>query len=98
MPNVTANGIQIEYDTFGDTSSPPLLLVMGLGAQMIAWDEEFCGQLADKGLYVIRFDNRDVGLSTKFEEAGIPNIAKIMAATAQGQNAESPYTLNDMAD
>lgn len=98
MPNVTANGIQIEYDTFGDKSSPPLLLIMGLGAQMIHWDEEFCKQLADKGLYVIRFDNRDVGLSTKFEEAGIPNIMEIMAAMAQGQEVESPYSLNDMAD
>ncbi len=98
MPSITANGIQIEYDTFGDKSSPPLLLIMGLGAQMIHWDEEFCKQLADKGLYVIRFDNRDVGLSTKFEEAGIPNIMELMAAMAQGQEVESPYTLNDMAD
>ena len=98
MPNITANGIQIEYDTFGDKSSPPLLLIQGLGDQMIAWDEEFCKQLADKGLYVIRFDNRDVGLSTKFEEAGIPNIPELMAAAAQGQTVEAPYTLNEMAD
>jgi len=98
MPDITANGIQIEYDTFGDESSPPLLLVMGLGAQMINWDEEFCTQLADRGLYVIRFDNRDVGLSTKFEEAGIPNITKIMAAVAQGEAFDAPYTLNEMAD
>jgi pimeloyl-ACP methyl ester carboxylesterase len=98
MPNITANGIQIEYDTFGDKSSPPLLLIMGWGVQMIGWDEEFCKQLADKGLYVIRFDNRDVGLSTKFEEAGIPDIMELMAAVAQGQEVESPYSLNDMAD
>ena len=71
MPNITANGIQIEYDTFGDPSSPPLLLIMGLGAQMIHWPEEFCNLLASEGLYVIRFDNRDVGLSSKFDEAGV---------------------------
>jgi pimeloyl-ACP methyl ester carboxylesterase len=68
MPNLPTNGIQIEYDTFGDSSSPPLLLIMGFGGQMILWDPEFCRQLAEAGLYVIRFDNRDVGLSSKLEE------------------------------
>ena len=77
MPNVTANGIRIEYDTFGEKSSPAILLIMGLSAQLIGWEKEFCKQLADKGLFVIRFDNRDVGLSTKFEKAG---IADVMAA------------------
>jgi len=98
MPNVTANGIQIEYDTFGDSSSVPLLLIIGLGAQMIDWDEELCEQLAGKGLYVIRFDNRDVGLSTKFEEAGIPDIMAAFGASMQGEAIEAPYTLDDMAD
>ncbi len=98
MAHVKANGIQIEYDTFGDSSSPPLLLIMGLAAQMILWDEEFCKQLAAKGHYVIRFDNRDVGLSTKFEEAGIPNVMEVMTAAMQGQKVDSPYTLDDMAN
>jgi pimeloyl-ACP methyl ester carboxylesterase len=98
MPNVTANGIQIEYDTFGDSSSAPLLLIIGLGAQMIDWDEDLCEQLAGKGLYVIRFDNRDVGLSTKFEEAGIPDIMAAFGASMQGEAIEAPYTLDDMAD
>ncbi len=98
MPNVTANGIQIEYDTFGDSSAPPLLLIMGLGAQMILWDEEFCEQLAAKGHYVIRFDNRDIGLSTKIDEAGVPDIMQAMGAMASGAEIESPYTLDDMAD
>ena len=66
MPNVTANGIQIEYDTFGDSSFPALLLVAGNGAQMIFWDVEFCELLAKKSCFVIRFYNRDAGLSTKF--------------------------------
>ena len=71
MPNVFANGIQIEYETFGEPSSPSLLLIAGIGGQMIGWDEELCKEWARKGLYVIRFDNRDVGLSTKMEEAGV---------------------------
>lgn len=98
MPNVPANGIKIEYDTFGDSSSPALLLVMGLGTQMIAWREEFCEQLAAKGLHVIRFDNRDIGLSTKFEEAGIPDIMATMTAFMDGKPVETPYSLDDMAD
>jgi pimeloyl-ACP methyl ester carboxylesterase len=98
MPNVTANGIQIEYDTFGDSSLPPLLLIMGLGMQMIAWDEDFCKKLVEKGLYVIRFDNRDVGLSTKFEEAGVPDVMAALTAFMQGQEVEAPYNLDDMTD
>ena len=69
MPKASANNIRIEYETFGDPSSPPILLIIGLGGHLIYWDKEFCRQLADAGRYVIRFDNRDAGLSTKFEEA-----------------------------
>ena len=94
MPNATANGIQIEYDTFGDRSSPPLLLIMGLSAQMIHWEEEFCKQLVEKGLFVIRFDNRDAGLSTKFEKTGIPDIMAAM----RGETFQPAYGLDDMAD
>ena len=99
MPNITANGIQIEYDTFGDSNALPLLLIMGLGAQMIAWQEDFCRLLADKGLYVIRFDNRDIGLSTKFEELGIPDtMAAVTASLQEGKDVQFDYTLDDMAD
>jgi pimeloyl-ACP methyl ester carboxylesterase len=94
MSNVTANGIQIEYDTFGDSLSPALLLIMGGGSQMIYWEVEFCKLLATKGHFVIRFDNRDVGLSTKFEEAGIPD----MMAAMKGEPVSPAYTLEDMAD
>ena len=97
MPNITANGIQIEYDTFGAPSAPPILLIMGLGAQMIAWHEGFCELLAAKGHYVIRFDNRDVGLSTKFEAAGVPNIMQMRADAAAGKPIQAPYLLSDMA-
>lgn len=98
MANLQANGIQIEYDTFGKRSGRPLLLVMGLGAQMIHWRKEFCEQLADAGHFVVRYDNRDVGLSTKFDAAGLPDIAAIMTQMASGEPVSAPYTLNDMAD
>ncbi len=96
--SVDANGIEIVYDTFGDPSSPPMLLIMGLGAQMIAWDEEFCSELASHGYWVIRFDNRDVGLSTKLDEAGIPNMLAMLRSQMQGETVEAPYTLRDMAN
>jgi len=64
MPRATANGIEIEYETFGDSHAAPLLLISGLGSQMIGWDDDFCRLLAGRGFHVIRFDNRDSGLST----------------------------------
>jgi pimeloyl-ACP methyl ester carboxylesterase len=98
MPNVTANGIQIEYDTFGDRSSPALLLIAGNGAQLYFWDVEFCELLVKKGYYVIRFDNRDSGLSTKFDEAGIPDFPAAITALMEGKPVQSAYSLDDMAD
>jgi len=95
--SVKANGIEIVYDAFGEPSAPPLLLIQGLSMQMICWDEEFCTQLAAQGYWVIRFDNRDVGLSTKFDEAGRPNIPALMQAQMQGEAIQAPYTLGDMA-
>ena len=96
MPKVKANGIDIEYDVFGRDTDPAILLIMGLGAQMIWWDEDFCLKLADLGLYVIRFDNRDVGLSTLFNDEGIPNLKALMMAAWGGKPFEAPYTLDDM--
>src|SRR5687768_11281967 len=97
MTAITANGIQIEYDSFGDPSGEPLLLVMGLGAQMVSWHEDFCRELAGRGFRVIRYDNRDVGLSQKFEAFGIPNMAAMIEARTKGETVEAPYTLKDMA-
>ena len=74
-----------------------MLLIAGLGSQLLAWNDEMCKEIANKGFYVIRFDNRDVGLSTKFEEAGIPDFAEISSAHARGELAKVPYTLEDMA-
>jgi pimeloyl-ACP methyl ester carboxylesterase len=80
MPTLNANGIQIEYDTIGSPASPPLLLIMGLGGQLIHWDDDFCRQLADRGLFIIRFDNRDTGLSTRIDAAGLPDMSELLDA------------------
>jgi pimeloyl-ACP methyl ester carboxylesterase len=98
MPHVRANEIQLEYDTIGNRACPPLLLIMGLGGQLIHWDDDFCRQLADRGLYIVRFDNRDTGLSTRFESAGLPDMAELLDARLQGRSIRAPYTLDDMAD
>jgi pimeloyl-ACP methyl ester carboxylesterase len=92
-----ANGIELCYDTFGDPGAPPLLLIMGLASQMIAWPDEFCAALAARGYRVIRFDNRDIGLSTSFDSAGIPDIGAAFAAALQGKPVNAPYRLSDMA-
>jgi pimeloyl-ACP methyl ester carboxylesterase len=93
MPRATSNGIELEYDTFGSADDPALLLIMGLGAQMTMWDESFCTQLADEGFYVIRYDNRDVGLSTRTEGPD-PDIAAAMT----GDPSSATYRVEDMAD
>lgn len=84
-----ANGIELAYDTFGPLGERPLLLIMGLGAQRIHWDDDFCALLADRGHHVVRFDNRDAGESTHFREAAVP---------ASGARRPTPYLLDDMAD
>lgn len=98
MASLQANGIEIEYEEFGNAEGRPLLLIMGLGAQMTLWDEEFCEMLSDRGHWVIRFDNRDVGLSTKFEQAGVPDVAEVVAALQKQEPTKAPYLLSDMAD
>jgi pimeloyl-ACP methyl ester carboxylesterase len=97
---VQANGIELAYDSFGNAAAPPLLLIMGLGTQMIAWDEEFCERLAARGYYVIRFDNRDVGLSTLFAQAEMPDVSVLLMRSLAGLEIKKdsvPYTLSDMA-
>ncbi len=94
----TANGIEIEYETFGSPSNEALLLIMGLGAQLTLWDPEFCEALSDRGYYTIRFDNRDVGLSAHFDHAGVPDLTRLRKETQAGATLDVPYTLDDMAD
>lgn len=94
-----ANGIELAWDSFGDPDAPPLLLIMGLGAQMVAWDDAFCARLAEAGGHrVIRFDNRDIGHSTHLSHLGIPDIQALMLQAMAGKPLAVPYTLRDMAD
>jgi len=88
-----SNGIELAYQEMGDPDGEPLLLVMGLGTQMLAWDEAFCGLLAERGFRVVRFDNRDIGRSTKIESAGAPRRVDMML----GRRRSAPYLLSDMA-
>lgn len=97
MPKVRANGIELEYDAFGREDGEPLLLVMGLGSQMIHWDEGFCEGLASRGFHVLRFDNRDVGLSTKLGGEPAPPIPEMMERLGRGEPSGAPYSLSDMA-
>ncbi|MGD8252327.1 MAG: alpha/beta hydrolase [Desulfobacterales bacterium] len=90
MDYANANGMTLAHDAFGDPSDPAAILIMGLGTQMIVWDEGFCRLLADRGFHVIRFDNRDVGLSTWMTTAGVPDLSTL-------SSSKLPYTLEDMA-
>jgi pimeloyl-ACP methyl ester carboxylesterase len=89
--------IELEYDHFGNPTDPALLLIMGFTAQMVAWEEEFCQQLANRGHFVIRFDNRDCGLSTKLHGVPSNSDAVIMAAMMETEMPTVAYTLSDMA-
>jgi len=96
MPQITANGVSLHYDERG-SGPETALLIMGLGAQMTRWPEGFCDQLAARGFRVIRFDNRDIGLSQKMDEAGLPDMAAIFTAFTMGQQPPAAYTLTEMA-
>jgi pimeloyl-ACP methyl ester carboxylesterase len=95
-----ASDVQIAYETFGSSRDPAVLLVMGLGVQMIAWHEELCRMLAERGRYVIRYDNRDCGLSTKWEDHPV-DLMSFVAAVSSGDIPAAqkmiPYGLVDMA-
>lgn len=90
--------VELEYETMGSSSNPPVLLVMGFGAQMITWTDSFCAGLVDQGLFVIRFDNRDCGLSTKLDGVSAEPDAVMAAALSGSPIPAVPYTLSDMAD
>ncbi len=98
MPSVQANGLQLEYETFGDSAHPPLLMIMGLGMQMVAWPDGLCQKLAGQGFYVVRFDNRDIGLSTPFDHLGVPNIPWQFVKYEMHMPIHAHYLIDDMAD
>jgi pimeloyl-ACP methyl ester carboxylesterase len=91
--HVKANGIELAYETFGDPADPAVVLVMGLGTQMIAWPEQLCRDIAAGGRYVIRYDNRDVGLSTHLDDVPPPEVLEVVF-----RRKRPAYTVGDMAD
>ena len=92
LGRVAANGIELAYETFGDPGAPPVVLIMGLATQMIAWPDELCAGLARRGLFVVRFDNRDVGGSTHLRNLPPPRLADIVV-----RRRPPPYSIGDMA-
>jgi pimeloyl-ACP methyl ester carboxylesterase len=97
VARVKANGIEIEYETTGSRSEPAMLLVMGLGAQLTIWPDALFEGLAQRGFFVIRYDNRDTGLSTGFDSFGVPNIGEALQRAMKGEKLKAPYYLDDMA-
>ncbi|MEW6642377.1 MAG: alpha/beta hydrolase [Pseudomonadota bacterium] len=95
---IKANGIELCCESFGAADAEPLILIMGLAAQMTHWDDEFCQQLADRGFRVIRFDNRDIGRSTKMSASPPAGIQAVLQAQFAGRPIPAPYTLSDMAE
>jgi pimeloyl-ACP methyl ester carboxylesterase len=97
MPHIQANGLSIYHETHGDPAAEPIVLIMGLGAQMTRWPKAFWSRFVDAGYRVVLFDNRDVGLSEKLDAAGPPDIPAILTALASGAAPPAAYNLDDMA-
>lgn len=97
MTAIAANGITIEYEDYGAKDAPVVFLIMGLGGQLTLWPIELVEALVARGFRVIRYDNRDIGLSTKFDAAGVPDMPSLMMAAMSGQTPKVPYSLDDMA-
>jgi pimeloyl-ACP methyl ester carboxylesterase len=98
MPQARANGIDIEYESFGRDSDPLILVIMGLAAQLVFWPKSLCEGLAAKGFRVVRFDNRDIGKSTHLSGMAAPEPRALLAEVASGKEPDVPYALDDMAD
>ena len=96
MPRAACNGIEIEYETHGDPADPPLLLIMGLGSQLVHWSDAFVDGLAGRGFHVIRYDNRDAGKSTWIDTPELDIMTTLMSAFA-GDAVKAPYLLSDLA-
>ncbi|WP_211435607.1 alpha/beta fold hydrolase [Trujillonella endophytica] len=92
VQRTSVGAVELAYETFGSPGDTPLLLVMGLATQMIGWPDEFCRELAGRGLHVVRFDNRDIGLSTHLDAAGAPDVTALLTGAGT-----APYSLADMA-
>ena len=97
MPSAPVNGLTLEYESIGNPADPAIVLVMGLAMQMIFWPDAFCGMLAARGLRVVRFDNRDIGLSTALDHLGMPRIGLAAVKYALHLPLKAPYLIDDMA-
>lgn len=97
MPLVASNGIELETETFGSPQNPTVLLIMGLGCQLVVWPEALCEALVKAGFHVVRFDNRDIGLSTKIRGERDPQFFKNILRSRLGLKVRAPYKLDDMA-
>ncbi len=97
MTTVRCNGIELAYERLGDPAAPAVLLIMGLGGQLVSWPDPLCQDLVDAGYQVVRFDNRDVGLSSKLDHHGTPNLHRMALAAALRRPLQAPYRLDDMA-
>jgi pimeloyl-ACP methyl ester carboxylesterase len=90
--------LQISWEAFGRRVDPTVLLVMGLGSQLVYWDVDWCRRLADRGYYVIRYDHRDIGCSSKLDELGVPDLPRLMVRHRLGLSVTAPYSLDALAD
>ena len=97
MASVNSNGITIEYESLGDDSAPVVLLIMGLGMQLVSWPDSFCQLLVQRGFRVLRFDNRDCGLSQKMDHLGKPRLVRAMIRARLGLPVRAPFGLDEMA-
>jgi pimeloyl-ACP methyl ester carboxylesterase len=98
MPCARVGAVELCWESIGDHEGEPLLLIMGIGAQLVHWPDGFCHTLAERGFRVIRFDNRDVGESTRLDHVGVPSLRPMMARWLLGLPVQAPYGLHDMAD
>ena len=97
MPKIAVDRLELEYESCGDPASPVILLVMGLGMQLVAWPEAFCEMLAAKGFRVVRFDNRDIGLSSRLDHLGIPDVNRQALRYLLRLPLKADYYIEDMA-
>ncbi|MEP6702621.1 MAG: alpha/beta hydrolase, partial [Betaproteobacteria bacterium] len=97
MPQISANGLSLHYESLGRDDDPAIVLVMGLAMQMIVWPDALCAMLVSEGFRVIRFDNRDIGLSTHLDHLGMPNIPREFIKYMLRLPMRAPYRIDDMA-
>lgn len=98
MSRARANGVELEVESLGDEGAPPLLLINGLGGQLVRWGDDFCRLFVERGLRVVRYDQRDVGLSSRHDEFGIERVRAALGRAFRGEPVEVPYRLEDLAD